>query len=311
MATPKELKKKSEQIQISKELADKKRLDIINTAHEINGHDPISEKEYKGKTESIFTKEQEKIFNHIVESKPNVVEYKYEDEVILNVDDLTDQATKKQSIYEKQLDLLTKAYKIHTSKFAVSGETEPLPSYANTSMFKKEEDEVVTEKSIYDWAYKRKPVHLEEIGESEPEIALTSDYVETKFKFTVAERNFRIKEDPNFPKNEKRKEGESSVDFYDRLTKEQDIRRKFIEQKTKELNELEEKINKVMYPIEIVVTDENEEFCINAFELADNLAMTELEKDSTFSLDENTELYNKTYDKYMKLISSFKLDKNA
>ena len=328
MATPQELKKKAEQAQKTRELAAKKALEIVNQARKIKGHEPISEEEYRKKREPREVKKQilpTNVFE--VEEKtlePNVIKSIFEDGMNIHIEQDDDSAWGSQKVVVSSIDPALEnieapdSYVIHHSELKQKNPqvkataTETLSEYAKelSKKLKEAQSHRHTEDSwrpnnLY---FPRNVV----VNLGEPEVAVTSDYVETSFKFTTAERNNRIKADPNLPKVfSGKKEGETNGNYYSRIVKEEEIRKEYIKKKNKELDELEEKINEVMYPIEIVVTDENEEFCINAFELADNLAMTELEKNPTFSLNENTELYNKTYDKYMKLISSFKLEKNA
>lgn len=320
MATPQELRKKAEQAQKTRELATKKALEIVNQARKIKGHEPISEEEYTKKREPREAKKYVPATNVFeVEEKPIMVKNIIEEGVNVHMEQDDDSAWGVVSSIDPALENIEAPdpYVIHHSELKQKNPqvkataTETLNEYAKKLSEQLREANNRRSEDLWRSNNPYSPRNLV-VNLGEPEVAVTSDYVETSFKFTTAERNNRIKADPNLPKVfSGKKEGETNGNYYSRMVKEEEIRTEYIKKKNKELDELEEKINDVMYPIEIVVTDENEEFCINAFELADNLAMTELEKDPTFSLDENTELYNKTYNKYMKLISSFKLEKNA
>lgn len=328
MATPQELRKKAEQAQKTRELATKKSLEIVNQARKIKGHEPISEEEYIKKREPREAKKYVPAIN-VFEVKEktlesNVIKSILEDGMNAHIEQDDDSAWGSPKVAVSSIDPALEnieapnPYVIHYSKLKQKNPQVKATATGMLSEHAKKLSEQLREVKAnrhsedflrLDNSHSFRPIV---VNLGEPEVAVTSDYVETSFKFTTIKRNNRIKADPNLPKVfSGKKKGETNNNYYSRIVKEEEIRTEYIKKKNKELDELEEKINDVMYPIEIVVTDENEEFCINAFELADNLAMTELEKNPTFSLNENTELYNKTYDKYMKLISSFKLEKNA
>jgi len=278
MSRIEQIRKEAQEIK-SKRLAEDKRKKIIDKAKQINGWQEL--KPEKQEPQIVYNEPALDIFNDFF-NKPRMTEAQRN----AIVEPKTPIFHSPSQIIEKEIPIFEK-------------EANNYFSLEELSMFGTKKGKIAA------WG------HAD--NEAKPSVDKVSNKKSViEFKFSPQEINQRIKNDPDIPVVDMSKKlGETNLQQDQRINREDELRSKFIKAKKAELEILEDKINSIINPVEIEITNEDEEFYINAAELADNLTMSELEKDPDFSLINNGLLYNKTYDKYIQLINNFKLEKNV